>query len=159
MRETPLGIQSDRVPLTREQIKRSPENRPDSYLSPHHADGGWHTTPGCDNYTTEWEPLKDRVLLEVLPEKLPYEFIIRPENAAVEESWRRCIVLKVGKGKRVLPNEEVRQCCCAKVGDEVIIGQHDDWRSQDGRYVICQEEDIRVFLKRGQNGEADSRGA
>lgn len=146
LRDTMLGVSSDRVPLSREQIKRAPVT--DSFVSPNHGDGGWHSTPGCERYTNEWEPLKDRVLLQIIPEKIPYSHVIRPESAPPLEPQRRGIVVKIGKGKRVLASGEEREISELKIGDEVIIGAHDDWASQDGRYVICQEMDVRVRIRR-----------
>lgn len=156
-RDTLLGVQSDRIPLSREQIRQS-SNKPDTYVSPHHADGGWHATPGTEERTVEWQPLHDRILVEILPEKLPYELIILPENASRPATWRRGIVLKIGFGKRTLPTGEERMIRSTKPGDEVVIGPHDDWSSQDGRYVICQEEDICVYLTRSANGDSKRSG-
>jgi co-chaperonin GroES (HSP10) len=147
-----VGVKSDRVPLTREQIKAK---RPiDSYVSPHFQDGGWHATPGVEEWfdPRELRPMHDRILVEILPQKTKYENVILPENVQLNEPSRYARVIRIGKGERVLPNEEHRSCCCVRPDDVVIIGLHHDWQSQDGRYVIAQEEDVRVILR----GDVDS---
>jgi len=139
---------------TKEQIKRAASNRPGTYVSPHFGDGGWHTTPGCLEFTTEWEPLRDRILLRMIPMKLKYESIVRPENAAMEETTRHAIVLKVGPGPWIegINGGIVRQPLDVKVGDEVIIGKWHDWQTADAGWgeniIICQEKDVRVIVNK-----------
>jgi co-chaperonin GroES (HSP10) len=146
------------MPLTREEIKfqnkvRREENST-AWVSPHHGDGGWHTTPGCERYTTEWEPLFDRILVRLLPEKDKYARVVRPENAAAETTTRIGIVLKLGTGKRDPEDLQERIPFSVGVGDEVVIGKWSDWDSEAGDVVICQEADIRVIVRR--NGETYS---
>ena len=145
-RSTMLGVESDRTPLTREQIKKK---RPiDSYVSPHFNDGGWHATPGVPEWfdPRELQPMHDRVLVELLPQKIKYENVIVPEGVELNEPSLYARVIRVGKGTRTLPSGEKRRCCCVKPGDVVIIGLHNDWQSSAGDVWIVQEQDIRVFV-------------
>lgn len=163
------------MPLNKEEIKRR-NNPGNTYVSPHHGDGGWHTTPGCQLFTTEWEPRQDRILVQLLdqPNK---SAIARPETAAPEDSSRRGMVLKVGPGKWIegywrktgvvwTPDENGiqqgiggepewiaghRQALNLHAGDEVIIGRWHDWSSLDAGWgreiVLCQEADARVICR------------
>lgn len=125
--------------------------RSESWSSPNYGDGAWHATPGCEAIDVERiEPLKDRILVEFLPEKIPYEKIVTPEIAVNRfgEPSVHAVILRTGKGVRVLATGEERSCCCVRAGDTVVLGTHFDWVSQDGRYAICQEMDVRAILSR-----------
>ena len=136
------------MPLTKEQIKKQ-RTDPDSYVSPHHGDGGWHGSSfASEKFDTEWEPLRDRILVKIIPAKLKYESIIRPENAAEEITSRRAIVLKVGPGK--CDEGGIRRPLDVRPGDEVIIGRFTDWEGFNGQCVLCQEADVRVIVGKKQ---------
>lgn len=123
-----------------------------TWRSPHFGDGGWHTTPGTQQHVTEWEPLGDRLLVRILPEKWTSE-IIRVESAE-QNTYRRGVVLKVGTGYRTADDKSQRQPFTVNVGDEVIVGQWHDWQSSDAGFgdnvVLCREPDVRVFFRKGE---------
>lgn len=158
-RSTMLGVESARIPLTREQLKRQRGTSSDSYVSPHFADGGWHATPGVAESFDPREliPMHDRLVVEILPAKIKYENIVLPENMQVDEPSFYARVLRTGQGVRVLPSGERRSCCCVKAGDVVVIGPHNDWASQDGRFQIIQEEDVRVIISNGTKGKKNGK--
>ncbi len=138
------------MPLTKEQIRKQ-KNDPDAYVSPHHGDGGWHgSTFASEKFDSDWQPLNDRILIRLIPAKLKYESIIRPESAASDTTSRHAIVLRVGPGARVedADGETVRRPLDVKPGDEVIIGRWHDWEGFNGQCVLCQEADVRVIVKR-----------
>lgn len=136
---------------TQGEIKSS-SRKLDTWKSPHFGDGGWHTTPGTQQHVTEWEPLGDRLLVRLLPEKLT-TVIIRVESGE-QSTYRRGIVLKLGTGYRSEDDKAQRQPFTVQVGDEVIIGQWHDWQSSDAGFgdnvVLCREPDVRVFFRKGE---------
>jgi hypothetical protein len=162
------------MPLTKQEIKAR-NNPSETYVSPHHGDGGWHTTPGCQQFTTEWTPRNDRILVRLFRER-NNSLILRPEIAALETSSRRGVILKAGPGKWIdgawrktgvlwCPDENGiqqstggeweyiaghRQPMMVRVGDEVIIGRWHDWSSLEAGWgeeiALCQEADCRVVL-------------
>lgn len=87
-------------------------------------------------------PLKDRIVVKLTAETLKTAIHL-PEGIAFAAPTRKGTVIAIGKGKRYLPNGEERECMYVSPGDEVEIGHHHDWMSQDGQYVICQEMDVR----------------
>lgn len=128
------------------------ERDTDLYISPHHADGGWHTTPGCEVYRDEselqdWQLLNDHILVEFIP---PAQgLIIHPDIAIVDSHSREARVLKVGTGEREVVNFgliTVKKVRYVKPGDLVIVGPYSDWESQDGKFGIFQEDDVRGIL-------------
>lgn len=131
---------------TQSEIK-STSRKLDTWKSPHFGDGGWHTTPGTQQHVTEWEPLGDRLLVRMLPEKWT-SAIIRV-NSEQESTYRRGVVLKVGTGYRSEDDKAQLQPFGVQVGDEVILGQYHDWQSSDAGFgenvVLCREPDVRVF--------------
>ncbi len=138
------------MPQTKEQIKRAASNRPGTYVSPHFGDGGWHGSSfASEKFDTDWEPLNDRILVRLIPAKVKYESIVRPENAAQETTTRHAIVLRVGPGKRVegVNGGMVRRPCEVQPGDEVIIGRFDDWQGFNGQCVLAQQDDVRLIVK------------
>lgn len=153
--------------LTREEIKfqskvRAKDNE-QSWVSPNFGDGGSHNSPGTNRYTTEWEPLHDRILVELFEEP-NHSILARPDVAGLlEPASRRGIVLKVGPGKWI-PGERHfvdgewqyfpghRQEMTLKPGDEVVIGRWSDWESAESGWgqnvVIAMEADVRVIIRR-----------
>lgn len=129
---------------SRSEIKAT-SRKIDTWVSPHHNDGGWHNTPGCERFTHEWNPLKDHILVEFMPEQRD-GLIIAPEIAIVDNHSRFAKVLKVGAGEREMVTGEMRGVNFVKPGDVVILGQYSDWESQDGKYGIFQEEDVRCIV-------------
>src|SRR6185312_776146 len=123
----------------------------DTWRSPHFGDGGWHTTPGTQEHVTEWEPLGDRLLVRMLPEKLT-SAIVRVNSE--QDTYRRGVVLKLGSGYRLPEDKAERQPFTVQVGDEVIIGQWHDWQSADAGFgqnvVLCREPDVRAFYRKGE---------
>lgn len=131
---------------------RATSRKVNTWVSPNHGDGGWHTTPGTQQFTTEWMPLSDRLLVRLLQEKND-SIIIRPKTAAPENTYRRGIVLKVGPGIRDDDDKSVFLPMTVKEGDQVIIGQWHDWQSSDAGWgeniVLCREPDVRVLFRKG----------
>lgn len=103
--------------------------------------------PGNEIDFLEFEPYLDRIMVEIQPRKQS-GLIVAPEIAFQDREGRRGKVLKVGKGIRITARGEERQCSQVKPGDTVLIGLHSDVESSDGRYVICQEQDVRLILER-----------
>jgi co-chaperonin GroES (HSP10) len=158
------------MPQTKEQIRHAPVAK-DSYLSPHHGDGGWHGSSfGSEIFDADWQPLNDRILVKRLPEKTrEHSLIVRPE--ITDEISYRAVVVKMGLGKRsegewrkvgvVWTSDEngIQQGTggewkwvpvdgrpmSLRVGQEVLIGPHVDWDSFGGEYALCQEADVRVI--------------
>lgn len=141
------------------------KHRPsDSWVSPNFGDGGSHNSPGTNRYTTEWEPLHDRILVELFEEPKEASVIARPEVAGLlEPASRRGIVLKVGPGKWIAGERHLvdgewkyfaghRQEITLKPGDEVVIGRWSDWESNESGWgqnvVIAMEADVRVIIRR-----------
>lgn len=136
-------------PQSKEQIKRAESNRPGTYISPHHGDGGWHGSSfESEKFDNEWQPMNDRILLRLIPIKRKYESIVRPENAAQETTTRHAIVVRVGPGKRIegINGGTVRRPVEVRPGDEVIIGQYTDWEGFNGEFVLAQEADVRLIV-------------
>jgi co-chaperonin GroES (HSP10) len=142
--------------LSREQIRKQ-DNRSVPWVSPHHGDGGWHTTPGTQDpdIVERLIPLRDRITVRLFPEvqAVRPSLIVRPDSAvATNPETRRGVILRVGPGRWIdgefIPTQ-------VKPGMEVSIGPHDDWNSLHAGFgdevVICQEADIRVI-----HGKTDS---
>ena len=142
----------------------------DPHVSPNFKDGGWHTTPGCQEFVTEWEPRNDRMLVRLLPEV--YKGVIHlPDNRALLSPTRLGIVLKTGPGKWIpgewwyvkrrgnfifdltRPESEQthqwewfpghRQEMTCKPGMRVAIGRFTDWESNEagwGDNVVICQE-------------------
>lgn len=153
-----LGAGDSTRSLTPEEIKfrdRIARSEPATWVSPNHGDGGWHTTPGMQLYTTEWQPLRDRILVQLFDEPMKIGRIHRPEMAAAfHEGTRRGIVLKVGPGRWI---DGYFYKLDVKPGEEIVIGRWADWESADAGWgqnvVICQEADIRVIVNREKRCE------
>jgi co-chaperonin GroES (HSP10) len=98
--KTPLGLSTDRIPLSKEQIRKGHDNA-DTYISPNYGDGGWHTTPGCLQFTTEWEPRNDHILVRIEEvNDLKSSIIHIPDSARTHKgNTRTGVVLKCGPGK------------------------------------------------------------
>jgi co-chaperonin GroES (HSP10) len=144
--------------LTRQEI-RAKQDRSVPWVSPHHGDGGWHTTPGMQDADVAERliPLRDRITVKLFPEPevVRPSLIVRPDSAvATNPETRRGVILRVGPG-RWIDGEFIRTE--VKPGMEVSIGPHDDWNSLHAGFgdevVICQEADIRVI-----HGKVDSIG-
>lgn len=130
----------------------------DPWVSPNFKDGGWHTTPGCQEFVTEWEPRNDRMLVRLLPEV--YRGLIHlPDKRSLLSPTRVGIVLKTGPGKWIpgewwsvpkrseeritgniwrvanwrewewFPGHREEMTC--KPGMRVAIGKFTDWESND----------------------------
>jgi co-chaperonin GroES (HSP10) len=143
-------------PLSKQEI-RARGDKPAPWISPHHGDGGWHTTPGTQDpdIAERIIPLRDRITVNLFPEveAVRPSLIVRPDSAgATNPETRRGVILRVGPGRWIdgefIPTE-------VKPGMEVSIGPHDDWNSLHAGFgdevVICQEADIRVI-----HGKTDS---
>lgn len=132
----------------------------DPHVSPNYKDGAWHTTPGCQEFVTEWEPRNDRMLVRLLPEV--YKGVLHlPENRSALTLTRLGMVLKTGPGKWVegtwwhfekpqshwewIPGH--REEMVIKPGMRVAIGQFTDWESNAAGWgeniVLCQQADVR----------------
>jgi hypothetical protein len=147
----------------------------DTYVSPNFGDGGWHTTPGCQLFVTEWEPRNDHIMVRITDTQEIKTSLVIPESArTVKALTRKGIVLKCGPGKwvpgewwychvdvedtahfdddvyewRWIPGH--RQEMLVQPGAQVVIGQWTDWESADAGWgenvVICQQADVRVIL-------------
>jgi len=136
---------------TQAEIKAT-SRKLDTWKSPHFGDGGWHTTPGTQEHVTEWEPLGDRLLVRILPDK--WTSVIIRVNSDQQEAYRRGVVMKLGTGYRLPDDKSERQPFTVQVGDEVIIGQWHDWQSADAGFgenvVLCREPDVRAFFRKGE---------
>lgn len=142
-------------------VKENFERRDkDPHVSPNYKDGAWHTTPGCQEFVTEWEPRNDRMLVRLLPEV--YKGVLHlPENRSALTLTRLGMVLKTGPGKWVegtwwhfekpqshwewIPGH--REEMVIKPGMRVAIGQFTDWESNAAGWgeniVLCQQADVR----------------
>lgn len=171
-----MTVLSSSKGLAPAHVKEIHERRDtDPYVSPNFKDGAWHTTPGYQQFVTEWEPRNDRMLVRLLPEV--YKGVVRlPDKRSLLSPTRVGIVLKIGPGKwipgewwrvrkelcvgvldgRPQPTEYVwewipghREEMTCKPGMRVAIGQFTDWESTDAGWgdnvVICQEADVRVL--------------
>ena len=145
------------MPLSKSEIKqRSGRDRGEQYVSPHFGDGGWHATPGCETFTTEWLPLGDRILVQLDPDAAPVITtgflmvksktgeIVKLQQGYTES--RIGTVLKCGPGRRIEGYGNKRKEMQVKPGDRVVIGKYTDWESQYAGIVVCMEGDVRVIL-------------
>lgn len=141
----------------------------ETYISPNFGDGGWHTTPGCLEFVTEWEPRNDRILVRITEEVQAKTSLHIPESARTIRSLSRIgTVLKCGPGKWI-PGEwwkvrkrdggllyeawewfpGHREEMIIKPGMKVLVGQFDDWSAMDAGWenvILCQEADVRAIL-------------
>lgn len=124
----------------KERVKAT-HRKIDSYVSPHHQDGGWHgSTFASERFDADWQPLNHRILFRRLPDRHKSAVGIDQEGGWAE---RRAVVVKVGPGKRDEEGERVP--LDAFPGDVVTIGKHVDWDSYDGLYCLAMFEDIQYF--------------
>lgn len=161
------------MPLTKEEIKaRSEARRGSAYVSPNYGDGGWHTTPGMNEFSTEWEPMGDRILVRLAPIKQPSSIVALTDAS---DTSRFGTVLKVGPGKfrdghwykrgvtwkpdkhgiqqgsggvwEWIPGQRIP--LTLRPGDNVVIGRWHDWSTLESGWgeeiVLCQEADVRVL--------------
>jgi len=149
---TMAGVESDRIPFTREQLKK--QQQTEGWVSPGYGDGGWHNNVNEDYDVGLIVPLKDRILVKFLPVKM--SSLVIPENARTDDSIR-AVILRTGTGRRYLANGEERECYDTRAGDEVVLGPHSDWISQDGRYGIYQEADVRCIVRRDGHTERSGK--
>lgn len=123
------------------------------HISPRFGDGGWHTTPGCMEFSREWEPLGDHILVELDDEPEAKNSIFRPDVALNQEKMTRTgTVLKVGPGKRIDDEPSQREPMYLMPGDRVIVGQYSDWESWDADWegrdrniAVFQQNDVRAI--------------
>jgi co-chaperonin GroES (HSP10) len=138
------------MPQTKEQIHSRHSNE-ETYVSPNFGDGGWHTTPGMQQFTTEWQPLFDGLLVCLLPQEYKGRLAL-PRNFKPDDVTRAAIVLKLGTGKRDPDDLFRRLPFTVEVGDEVLIGQFHDWQARDAGWgedvVLCKEPDVRAIVRR-----------
>lgn len=142
------------MPLTKDAIRNQSRHKiTDAFVSPHHADGGWHGSDPVNDLN--WIPRNDRILVRRLPDIHPDRTITTPDIANCITQHRGTII-RTGPGKMIegINGGKVRRPCQDKQGldvfpgDEVIIGPHVDWESSDGQLVLAQEADVRLIVTR-----------
>lgn len=133
------------------ELKSKQRDTSGAWVSPHFGDGGWHNTPGteADGYGLTLDPLFDHILVEFIPPE--QGIIIHPDIAIIDNHSREARVLKVGSGERKIEIKatgevRIKAVRFVKPGDLVIVGPHSDWESQDGKYGIFEEDDVRGIL-------------
>ena len=143
------------MPLSKDAIRNQHRTRiVDSWTSPHHMDGGWHGSDPAND--THWVPRHDRILVQRLPDIHPDRILVAPDVANMI-CQHRGIIIRTGPGKLVegVNGGWVRRPVEVLPGQEVIIGPHVDWESEDGQYVLCQEADVRLVVYRTEDSNAN----
>ena len=98
---------------------------------------------GADVLLAAWQPLFDRIIVRLLPQKPRASGIVLTDpQPLIGGTCRNAIVLKLGTGKRWRGNERVP--FSVKVGDEVLIGNWVDLEVEG--IVLCQEADVRAIV-------------
>lgn len=131
----------------------------ETYISPNYGDGAWHTTPGCQLYTTEWEPLNDRIMIQLFPEVKTDSAIALPQTAVRASTTREGIVLKTGPGKLILGTWWKVRNPVAEKSDSYLVNDFGTWEWTPGRRQKMQvHPGMRVIIGKWTDWESWDAG-